>query len=202
MGALPPGCALPRDIFIQKKGRGQTSGPRIILVPSEKRDRRKRVRSWPGLSPVAHGRLLSIDLARLRAQPGVVAVLTAADIPGRNDCGPIVHDDPILADGLLNYRGQPVFAVIGPDLDPDNNAMPCNEGNATFWGVLRLLTAAERTGGLYGPLVADDGTGCAPTELDELLLAIAEHKAQPLAHPPAGQLPLVVGGGGVHATGD
>ena len=65
-----------------------------------------------GLSPVAHGRLIGIDLDRLRAQPGVVAVLTAADIPGSNDCGPIVHDDPILADGTLRYLGQPVFAVI------------------------------------------------------------------------------------------
>src|SRR5690606_18767352 len=44
-----------------------------------------------GLSPMAHGRLLAIDLERLRALPGVVAVLTAADIPGVNDCGPIVH---------------------------------------------------------------------------------------------------------------
>ncbi|MBT9487592.1 MAG: xanthine dehydrogenase molybdopterin binding subunit [Rubrivivax sp.] len=65
-----------------------------------------------GLSPVAHGRLIAIDLDRLRAQPGVVAVLTAADIPGTNDCGPIVHDDPVLADGTLRYLGQPVFAVI------------------------------------------------------------------------------------------
>ena len=38
-----------------------------------------------GLSPLAHGRLTGIDLDRLRAQPGVVAVLTAADIPGTND---------------------------------------------------------------------------------------------------------------------
>lgn len=65
-----------------------------------------------GLSPVAHGRLLGVDVERLRAQPGVVAVLTAADIPGLNDCGPILHDDPILADGTLHHLGQPVFAVI------------------------------------------------------------------------------------------
>ncbi|NRF67045.1 xanthine dehydrogenase molybdopterin binding subunit [Aquincola sp. S2] len=68
-----------------------------------------------GLSPVAHGRLLGIDLDTLRAQPGVVAVFSAADIPGANECGPIVHDDPILADGVLHYLGQPVFAVIATD---------------------------------------------------------------------------------------
>jgi xanthine dehydrogenase large subunit len=68
-----------------------------------------------GLSPLAHARLLAVDVARLRAQPGVVAVLTAADIPGRNDCGPIVHDDPILAADELVWLGQPVFAVIATD---------------------------------------------------------------------------------------
>jgi xanthine dehydrogenase large subunit len=65
-----------------------------------------------GLSPVAHGRIVAFDIARIRAIPGVVAVLTASDIPGPNDCGPVVHDDPILADGTVHYVGQPVFAVI------------------------------------------------------------------------------------------
>ncbi len=65
-----------------------------------------------GLSPVAHGRVTAMDLDRIRALPGVLAVLSAADIPGTNDCGPIVHDDPILADGLVQHVGQPVFAVI------------------------------------------------------------------------------------------
>ncbi len=70
-----------------------------------------------GLSPVAHGKLLSIDVAGLRALPGVVAIFTAADIPGPNDCGAIVHDDPILADGHVHYLGQPMFAVIAHDRD-------------------------------------------------------------------------------------
>ncbi len=75
-----------------------------------------------GLSPVANGTLKAIELEAIRALPGVVAVLTAADIPGPNDCGSIVHDDPILAavvfgddgscSGELRYFGQPVFAVI------------------------------------------------------------------------------------------
>ncbi|UUX95533.1 xanthine dehydrogenase molybdopterin binding subunit [Aquabacterium sp. J223] len=72
-----------------------------------------------GLSPVARGRLLGIDVERLRAMPGVVAVLTAADVPGLNDCGPVVHDDPVLAPLTtddpateLRHLGQPVFAVI------------------------------------------------------------------------------------------
>ena len=75
-----------------------------------------------GLSPQAHGRLLGIDVDRLRAQPGVIAVITAADIPGTNDCGPIVHDDPILADGTVHCAGQPVFAVIAATRDAARRA--------------------------------------------------------------------------------
>ncbi len=70
-----------------------------------------------GLSPVAHGRLQGLSLDGLRALPGVVAVLTAADIPGPNDCGSIVHDEPILAEGELRFLGQPVFAVIATTRD-------------------------------------------------------------------------------------
>jgi xanthine dehydrogenase large subunit len=75
-------------------------------------ERRGTLHAALGLSPLAHGRLLGVDLERLRAQPGVVDVFTAADLPGLNDCGPLVKDDPILADGELRYLGQPVFAVI------------------------------------------------------------------------------------------
>ena len=49
---------------------------------------------------------MAIDVQRLRALPGVTAVFTAADIPGVNDVGPIVHgDDPILAEGVVHYLG-------------------------------------------------------------------------------------------------
>ena len=65
-----------------------------------------------GMSPVAHGRLESIDVAGLKKLPGVVDVLTAADIPGVNDCGAIVHDDPILAEGEVHFLGQPIFLVL------------------------------------------------------------------------------------------
>jgi xanthine dehydrogenase large subunit len=65
-----------------------------------------------GLSPVAHGKLLSIDVDALKAQAGVYAILTAKDIPGLNDCGALVQDDPILADGEVHYLGQPVFVVL------------------------------------------------------------------------------------------
>lgn len=64
-----------------------------------------------GVSPIPHGQLKTIDLAATRAAPGVVLVLTATDIPGENDVGPIVHDDPIFAESVVQFAGQPVFAV-------------------------------------------------------------------------------------------
>ncbi len=66
------------------------------------------------LSPVAHGELIGegIDRAALLAQPGVLAVFTARDIPGENNCGPIIHDDPFLASGKVEFLGQSVAVVV------------------------------------------------------------------------------------------
>ena len=70
--------------------------------------------AYLGLSTVAHATIAAIDLAAVRAAPGVVDVLTAADIPGENDISPTGrHDEPVLADGEVAFLGQPVFAVIG-----------------------------------------------------------------------------------------
>lgn len=65
-----------------------------------------------GLSQRAHARVTHIDYQAVKSSPGVVMVMGAEDIPGVNDCGPIIHDDPILADGLVQYYGQPIFAVV------------------------------------------------------------------------------------------
>ncbi|OAI80746.1 aldehyde oxidase, partial [Ralstonia solanacearum] len=65
-----------------------------------------------GMSTQPHARIVHLDLARVKQAPGVIAVFTAADIPGTNDCGPILHDDPILAAGTVHYIGQPVFLVV------------------------------------------------------------------------------------------
>ncbi|MBA4351296.1 MAG: xanthine dehydrogenase molybdopterin binding subunit, partial [Rhodobacter sp.] len=56
-----------------------------------------------GLSTVAHGDILSMDLAPVRAAPGVVAVWSAADFAEMPDCSPSVHDEPLLATGRVHY---------------------------------------------------------------------------------------------------
>lgn len=69
------------------------------------------------LSTVAHANLVSLDLSAVRTAPGVAAVFTAADVPGVNDCGPTpAHDDPVFADGVVHYVGQPLFVVAAETL--------------------------------------------------------------------------------------
>jgi len=70
-----------------------------------------------GLSPKAHARIVLVNLDPVKAMPGVVAVYTYKDIPGTNDCGPIIHDDPILAEQKVEYVGQPVFIVVADTHD-------------------------------------------------------------------------------------
>lgn len=65
-----------------------------------------------GQSAVAHGRILSLDLSAVAAAPGVVAVLTAADVPGENNYGAVKKDDPIFTPELVEHVGQPIFGVV------------------------------------------------------------------------------------------
>ncbi len=63
-------------------------------------------------SPVAHGKITRVDVNAALAHDGVVAVLTARDIPGENQIGAILPDEPLLADGDVHHVGQPVVVVL------------------------------------------------------------------------------------------
>jgi xanthine dehydrogenase large subunit len=70
------------------------------------------------LSTRAHAEITSLDVAAVWQAPGVVAVLTATDIPGHNDVSPInAGDDPVFADGLVLCHGQSLFAVAAETLE-------------------------------------------------------------------------------------
>ena len=75
-----------------------------------------------GMSERAHARIKTIDLAKVRAAPGVVAVITARDIPGKNDYGPVVADDPIFATAMVQYFGQSIFAVAAKTMEQARRA--------------------------------------------------------------------------------
>ncbi|MEX3007398.1 xanthine dehydrogenase molybdopterin binding subunit [Hoeflea sp. TYP-13] len=75
-----------------------------------------------GLSERAHATIKSMDLDAVRAAPGVVDVLTAADVP-HNDISPTARDDePVLADGYCEFYGQPLYAVIAETREAARNA--------------------------------------------------------------------------------
>ncbi len=76
-----------------------------------------------GLSTCARGRIKNLDLSAVRAYPGVRCVITAADIPGENNCGPILHDDPIIAGEEIQFYGQVIFAVAAETRDAARQAV-------------------------------------------------------------------------------
>lgn len=76
-----------------------------------------------GQSARAHARVKSIDLSKVLAAPGVVAVMTAQDIPGKNDCGPMVADEPILASDLVQCIGQALFSVAAETIEQARRAV-------------------------------------------------------------------------------
>ncbi|WP_433443190.1 xanthine dehydrogenase subunit D [Nonomuraea sp. CA-141351] len=65
-------------------------------------------------SPHPHARVVSVDAAAALALPGVHAVLTAADVPGVNRYGLEKRDQPVLAEDVVRYAGEPV-AVVAAD---------------------------------------------------------------------------------------
>jgi xanthine dehydrogenase large subunit len=93
-----------------------------------------------GGAPAARGRITRIDLDAVKSAPGVVAVLTAADIPGRNDVSPVMGDDPMFAERAVEFHGQVVFAVAAESRDLARRAV----------GLARIEIAAE------APLVTVD----------------------------------------------
>ncbi len=67
----------------------------------------------PGLSGKAHAQIKSIDIERLRSQPGVVDVLTFTDVPASNDFGHARRgDDKVITGDIVDYEGQCVFAIV------------------------------------------------------------------------------------------
>ena len=69
------------------------------------------------LSPHPHARIVSIDVSMALKADGVAAVVTAKDIPGKNDIAPIRTDEPLLAAGLVEHEGQIIAAIAAATLD-------------------------------------------------------------------------------------
>ncbi len=72
--------------------------------------------AWPIVAPHAHARLLSLDAAPALAEPGVVHVLTGADVRGEGNTGAARHDEPLFPVEIM-FHQQPVAWVLADTLD-------------------------------------------------------------------------------------
>ncbi len=76
-----------------------------------------------GTSDCARGNIRQLGLDEVKALPGVVAVITAQDIPGLNDISPThTLDEEILCSGEIHFAGQPLFAVAAEDRETARRA--------------------------------------------------------------------------------
>ena len=64
------------------------------------------------LSKCAYGKIKKVDFSRLKTLPFYTKIVTAKNIPGENEIGPIKTGEPILAEDLITYFGQPVAVVL------------------------------------------------------------------------------------------
>ncbi|MEU5691723.1 molybdopterin cofactor-binding domain-containing protein [Actinosynnema sp. NPDC020468] len=65
-------------------------------------------------SPHPHARIVAVDVTEALTVPGVYAVLTHEDVPGVNRYGLEHRDQPVLAEDVVRYQGEPV-ALVGAD---------------------------------------------------------------------------------------
>ena len=76
---------------------------------------------YVAMSDKARAQIAPVDLAPVRAAPGVLWAGAADAIPGENNTGPVVHDEPMLAasetaPGTVHFVGQPLFLVAADTL--------------------------------------------------------------------------------------
>ncbi|MCQ4325976.1 xanthine dehydrogenase molybdopterin binding subunit [Stutzerimonas stutzeri] len=74
------------------------------------------------MSERAHARIVRIDTAPCYQIPGVAIAITAKDVPGQLDIGAVMPGDPLLADGKVEFIGQPVIAVAADSLESARKA--------------------------------------------------------------------------------
>ncbi|WP_028926568.1 xanthine dehydrogenase subunit D [Pseudonocardia acaciae] len=104
-------------------------------------------------SPHPHARIRSLDIGEALATPGVYAVLTAEDVP-RNAVG-LEHDDqPVLADGVVRYQGEPVALVAA---DHPEIAQRAAKRIKVDYEVLEPVTDAETALRPDSPRVHENG---------------------------------------------
>ena len=94
-------------------------------------------------SSYPHARILSIDTKPAEDLPGVVAVLTAADIA---DVNPMYNGRPVIAMNKVRYVGEPVAAVAAVDLASAEEALSLIQVNYEELPAVTGIDAALKNG--------------------------------------------------------
>ena len=68
-------------------------------------------------SRLASARIKSIDFAKASLVEGVCAILTYKDIPGQNQLGPVINDEPCLAEDMVFFIGQAIVLIAAESLE-------------------------------------------------------------------------------------
>lgn len=92
-------------------------------------------------SKLAHAKINSIDVSKAKAFEGVHAVLTANDIPGQNQMGPVVHDEVCLANNEVTFVGQAIALIAAENEDIARAA--ANQIKIDFEELPAILTLDE-----------------------------------------------------------
>ena len=79
-------------------------------------------------SPIAHGKIASLDTSEAEKTGGVVRIFTARDIPGENQIGGIVPDEELLASGHVHFCGMPIALVVAQTEAAARAALKKNKG--------------------------------------------------------------------------
>lgn len=102
-------------------------------------------------APVAHARILSMDVAEAAAYPGVERVITAADIPGANQIGHVIKGEPLFPTEQIMYLGQPLAMVLAADERTAEQAVKLIKLEYEELEPLLEIAAADARGEWYVP---------------------------------------------------
>src|SRR5438128_6463579 len=136
------------SVEIRRKGGIGESVRRIDGIPKVKgefeyaSDLRRDGMLWGATlrSPHPHARIVALDVSAAAAEPGVYAVLTAADVPGKKTFGLDVQDQPVLVSDVVRYAGEAVAIVAAEDPELARSAL---KKIAVNYAVLTPVTDME-----------------------------------------------------------
>ena len=102
-------------------------------------------------SPVAHGKLKSVDVSEAEKSNGVVKIMTAKDLIGENEIGGILPDEPLLADTEVHFQGMPIALVLAETEEQAHHAAKLITAEITPLEIITDAREAQAKGELIAP---------------------------------------------------